>query len=237
MKARSEKGSLYIWLLALFIFFICIISFLIFMEGFYRKVALIRLRNYAAATALQFGRELADRGSFHKIEETDPAYGKATRFFLSNIWNRKINSPADIAEIREYQCYVPHEKSVFGQNPYSTENNCKVTGKIRKPIMSLRWKFDVDNYGYGVCCPSNKKTQQGNEQAQITEKDFCVNFNISGRIDPVFIGRISWFRQIEFIRVGNFSIDTRAVGLKDGKTVFLERISSVPCPATEPIID
>jgi hypothetical protein len=171
-------------------------------------------------------------GSKSSIPSSAPytEYLHASQVLLYNVWGTRISDSAEVDDVRQKQCYKPHEQTRFSLNKSAPENTCVSNNKITSPIMSLEWQFSADPYGFGVCCSSGNPTG----------KDFCATANVKGRMDPIMAGGLPFLHSIDFIRIGEFNISERVVvpsmnaanSNVDG--MFFEPSNTGPCPLAPP---
>ncbi|MDX1920600.1 MAG: hypothetical protein SFU25_07710 [Candidatus Caenarcaniphilales bacterium] len=260
MAKRKKKGSLVFWFLIIAVVGLTLVAGLVFLELLIRWVSLSRVQNAANEAALVYARDMvrlrdealskmnletADFASANLPQAcpsegctpvagkmvgvqgaTDLEYTNASQTFLYNIWGARISDPSLVDDVRQNQCYKPHNESRFSKIPNSPPNNCQVNNKVSSPIMSLEWALLASPYGTGVCCSNG--SNDGN-------KDFCVNFRATGRMDPVIAGGLPFLtgsgafsadatgannrRQlnpVQFITIGDFEINARAVVMRMG---------------------
>ncbi|MDJ0624882.1 MAG: hypothetical protein QNJ31_00765 [Candidatus Caenarcaniphilales bacterium] len=282
---RKQKGSIVSWFLFLAIVGLTLIVGLVSAELLLRWVSLSRVQNAANEAALVYARDmirlrdqalsLQNTGAISFLQAGVPfecnsqgtngcteligslaqipgaanlEYVNASQVLLYNLWGERIDDPAKVDDVSQNQCHKPHNESRFNKIPSSTPNNCDVNYKITSPIMSLRWAFRANPYGTGICCPA-----PGNND----NKDFCVDVEVSGRMDPVVAGGLPFLsgqgvfsnmNPVEFITEGGFEIHSRAVVLSmdaaqgtadsdgiapnlSGETINLESIPSGTCAA------
>ncbi len=269
LPARSQKGSLVTFLLVLGIIGLTLITGVISLEVLIRWVSLGRIQHAAEAAGMTYARGMHrlrhNQMSEHGVQAIDytyaglyspststPVNGKlasipgalsleyteASQVLLSNIWSKRITDSSAVNDVRQHQCYKPHGESRFSKNKMSPPNNCEAEGKVSSPIMSLRWAYESSAYGYGVCCALG-----GNEEAD-KNKDFCVNVNVSGRMDPIMAGGLPFLHNIDFIKTGNFNINARVVVMKmavgksisSSEDITVERVpkDNNNCPVNSP---
>jgi hypothetical protein len=193
---------------------------------------------------------------------TSMEYLNASRTFLYNIWHKRLEDPAQVDDVRQFQCYKAYDDMRFAKIE-SSAPTCSATGKVSSPITGLSWSFTTNPYGTGVCCASGS--------ANDTNKDFCVQMRVRGRMDPVIAGGLPFLSQkgvfsegatasngrermpaVNFITVGDFDISVRAVANKmsaaegtgdggnasnlSGETIYLEDFNGgASCAAAPPV--
>ncbi len=171
-------------------------------------------------------------GSKSSIPSSAPyaEYLHASQVLLYNVWGTRISDSAEVDDVRQKQCYKPHEQTRFSLNKSAPANDCVSNNKITSPIMSLEWQFSADPYGFGVCCSSGNPTG----------KDFCATANVKGRMDPIMAGGLPFLHSIDFIRIGEFNISERVVVPSMNATnsnvdgMFFEPSNTGPCPLAPP---
>jgi hypothetical protein len=274
MYQRKSKGSLVGWLLFIAIAGLSIVTGLIAMELLVRWISLGRVQSAAREAAMVYARDMIrlrdnqlsarnstdlsfqsaglNEGSHTNVvgvkaniqgAEKGLEYLNASQVLLYNVWGQRIKDASQVGNVQQLQCYKPNNSSRFYKNPNSPLAECNVIGNVTSPIMQLRWNFAASTYGFGMCCAALGDTNN---------KDFCVNVNVSGRMDPILAGGMPFLQNIDFIRVGDFNVNQRVVVMKmgthgstadaknvannlSGETIAIENIpSNLSCDASPP---
>jgi hypothetical protein len=141
-----------------------------------------------------------------------------------------IKDASQVKDLTYNQCYKDGAATQFAR--IGVPPNCSGgTGTVLSPLTELNWDFYSAAYGTGVC--SRTPADGQNATMRNTDKDFCVEAEARGRMDPVIAGGLAFLtgkgvfspaamsangRQamnpVNFITRGDFAVRARAIVLR-----------------------
>lgn len=125
-------------------------------------------------------------------------------FPLRNLSRGNIRDASEIRNINFNQCYTQAANTRFRKFRHDGVPNCAGgEGDVMSPITELQWDFYADAYGQGVCNPVPAGDRYN------TDKDFCVEAEARGRLDPIMAGGLPFLTGIGVFDTGTMAANRR----------------------------
>ncbi|MDX1918603.1 MAG: hypothetical protein SFT81_05635 [Candidatus Caenarcaniphilales bacterium] len=149
---------------------------------------------------------------------------------LDSTSNPKAPTPYEIKNLNQNQCYTAPGNTRF--NLIGLPPSCSGgSNNLISPLTDLQWRIVGYPYGQGVCtlAPGDSLNSQ---------KDFCVETIVRGRLDPTVAGGIPFLKENPYISQGNFQVVGRAVVMKgefnpDANTDYDRSLDSSGLPISQ----
>lgn len=104
-------------------------------------------------------------------------------FEIRNLAHNSIQDASQITDITKNQCYKPANETRFTK--FNNPPTCAgPVGMVISPITQLDWRFEAGQYGVQDPCRRVVRDNRGLN----AQKDFCVEAEVSARLDPVLAG-------------------------------------------------
>jgi hypothetical protein len=136
----------------------------------------------------------------------------ASQILLFEVRSRAnpVEDAGQIRDISKNQCHAPVGSLRFNKIRGVQLPNCQgPVGMVISPITQLDWRFEAAGYGTRAPCMRVSRDAQLNRQ-----KDFCVEAEVSARIDPIIAGGLPFLHNILFINPGQATLRARAIVMR-----------------------
>ena len=127
----------------------------------------------------------------------------ASQVLLFPLSKGNFRDASEITNINYNQCYVDAAATRFRKFRSDVPLCSGGAGAIMSPIVDLQWDFYADAYGQGDCTP----VLQGDRFN--AQKDFCVEAEARGRLDPIIAGGLPFLTGVHIFEAGTMAGNKR----------------------------